>query len=64
MQRNTNILEVDQPTYQWFLMDDIAKRGMLSFGCRGIPTYRRRTNQPNQWFLMDDIAKRELRFGC
>jgi hypothetical protein len=40
------------------LMDDIAKRGMLSFGCRGIPTYRRRTNQPNQWFLMENIAKR------
>jgi hypothetical protein len=39
-------------------MDDIAKRGKLSFGCRGIPSYKKRTNQPNEWFLMDDIATR------
>jgi hypothetical protein len=37
--------ETNQPN-QWFLKDNIAKRGELGFGRRGIPTYRRRTNQP------------------
>jgi hypothetical protein len=39
-----NILEEDQSTYQWYLKDDIAKKGELSFGFRGIPAYRRRNN--------------------